>query len=121
MAIDPLNNIGPDELILQTLLNAQPTTQTNEIILPLTQIWKGRPRQCTCQQLQPRSTGSLSASAVSSSIKRLAHGLPIGVDIEYADEITLRGHLRKEGILMVTKEDVEAVLKTIPDPNRGCR
>lgn len=73
-AIDPLNNIGPDELYIDDLLKRK----AKEIILAT----------------NPNMEGEATAMYIAKRIKnikvtRLAHGLPVGADIEYADEVTL--------------------------------
>jgi len=79
-AIDPLNNIGPDELYISDLLKR--LDDAREIILAM----------------NPNMEGEATAMYVTKQIKnkreklkvtRLAHGLPVGADIEYADEVTL--------------------------------
>lgn len=76
-AIDPLNNIGPDELYIKDLLKR--LTSTKELILALNPNMEG---EATCMYIQKQIPEGI-------SVTRLAHGLPIGADIEYADEVTL--------------------------------
>lgn len=91
-AINPLNNIGPDELYISDLLkriknNTQsPISNTQqgvtEIIFALNPNMEG---EATCMYItkQIRNTNN------EVRITRLAHGLPVGADVEYADEVTL--------------------------------
>ncbi len=79
-AISPLNNIGPDELHIRELLPRLKNEEVKEIILAT----------------NPNMEGEATAMYIAKLIKplgikvtRLAHGLPVGADLEYADEVTL--------------------------------
>jgi recombination protein RecR len=76
--IDPLHNIGPDEIKIAELLKRDAT----EIILALNTNMEG---EATCMYLKKQ----FQISNFKFQISRLAHGLPMGSDIEYADETTL--------------------------------
>lgn len=83
-AIDPLNNIGPDELYISDLLNRLRLLKlpSVEIILATNPNMEG---EATAMYL----TKQLKTQNAKLKITRLAHGLPVGADIEYADEVTL--------------------------------
>jgi recombination protein RecR len=84
--IDPLNNIGPDEIFLSHLVNRlKQITEPTEIILALNPNMEG---EATAMYLQ-KEINHLANSQLF-TLTRLAHGLPVGADLEYADEITLR-------------------------------
>lgn len=74
-SIDPLNNIGPDEIYIADLLKRD----AEEIIL------------ATNPNMEGEATAMYIHKKIDKKIKvtRLAHGLPVGADIEYADEVTL--------------------------------
>lgn len=84
--IDPLHNIGPDEIRIgelvkrvRTAVNAGPV----EVILALNPNMEGEATgMYIAKQLEDLRPSGL-------TITRLAAGLPVGADIEYADEITL--------------------------------
>jgi len=80
--IDPLNNIGPDEIYISDLLKriGQQTPKIKELIIAVNPTMEG---EATAMYIQKQIGDSV-------SITRLAHGIPIGGDIEYADEVTLR-------------------------------
>ena len=79
-AIDPLNNIGPDELVIDDLLKRLKTPKRpNELILATNPNMEGEATAMYLQKQIPKGV----------SVTRLAHGLPVGADIEYADEVTL--------------------------------
>lgn len=84
-AIDPLNNIGPEELYIEDLLNRVRLTEPHivEIILAMNSNMEG---EATAMYL----TKQLKVQSAKCKVTRLAHGLPIGADIEYADEVTLQ-------------------------------
>jgi recombination protein RecR len=80
--IDPLNNIGPDELYIADLLKRLRSGIT-EVILAMNPNMEG---EATSMYI----TKQVKGQNAKVKITRLAHGLPIGADIEYADEVTLR-------------------------------
>ena len=74
-----MNGIGPDDIKIKELL-ARITPETKEVILAT----------------NPRVEGEATAMYISKLLKplgvtttRIAHGIPIGGDLEYTDEITL--------------------------------
>jgi recombination protein RecR len=91
-SIDPLNNIGPDELYIADLIkrvSASSGQRVSEVILAMNPNIEG---EATAMYIT-KQVKSLPAQAGQKSkvkVTRLAHGLPIGADIEYADEVTLR-------------------------------
>jgi len=79
-AISPLDGIGPDDLRITELLHRVSTGEVHEVIVAT----------------NPRVEGEATALYLSKVIKplgvrvtRIAHGLPVGGDLEYADEVTL--------------------------------
>lgn len=83
--IDPLHNIGPEEIKIAELLRRveeQESGRVKEIILALNPTMEG---EATCLYLKKQIENSKSMVKIS----RLAHGLPVGADIQYADDQTL--------------------------------
>jgi recombination protein RecR len=83
-AISPLNNIGPDEIKIGELIQRiRQNSQIHEIILATNSNMEG---EATAMYIAKEIKN------VNSGVKitRLAHGLPIGGDVEYADEVTLQ-------------------------------
>ena len=87
--IDPLHNIGPDEIRIRELLVRLRTFdstagfgEVKEVILALNPNMEG---EATCMYIL-RQVKSQDAKV---KVTRLAHGLPVGADIEYADDVTL--------------------------------
>lgn len=85
-SIDPLSNIGPDEIFIDALISRITKTSTPvlEVILALNPNMIG---EATALYIQRRIRERDEANTI--TVTRLAHGLPMGGDIEYADEITL--------------------------------
>ena len=79
-AISPIAGVGPDQLHIRELLNRLADDQIQEVILATDPNLEG---EATATYLM-RMLGSLGIR-----ITRLASGLPVGGDLEYADEVTL--------------------------------
>ncbi|MDP9296748.1 MAG: recombination mediator RecR [Actinomycetota bacterium] len=79
-AISPLDGIGPDDLRVQQLLDRVERNGVTEVIL------------ATNPNLEGNATAMYVAALLKPlgiSVTRLASGLPVGGDLEYADEVTL--------------------------------
>jgi recombination protein RecR len=79
-AISPLDGVGPDDLRIAELLERVRTGEVDEVIVAT----------------NPRVEGEATAIYLARLLKplgvrvtRIAHGLPVGADLEYADEVTL--------------------------------
>lgn len=79
-AISPMDGIGPEELRIPELLKRLENDEVQELILAT----------------DPNIEGEATAMYISKLVKpfglkvtRIAHGLPVGGDLEYADEVTL--------------------------------
>jgi len=79
-AISPMDGIGPEDIRIPDLLKRLGDEQVKEVILAT----------------NPNIEGEATAMYISRLIKpfgirvtRIAHGLPVGGDLEYADEVTL--------------------------------
>lgn len=78
--ISPMNGIGPEDIKIKELLNRISSGNIKEIIIAT----------------NPRVEGEATAIYLSKIIKplgikvtRIAHGIPVGGDLEYTDEVTL--------------------------------
>ncbi|MBO4734538.1 MAG: recombination protein RecR [Clostridia bacterium] len=78
--ISPLDNVGPDDLKIKELMSRLSSGEVKEIIMAT----------------NPTVEGEATASYISRLVKpmgikvtRLAYGVPVGADLEYADEYTL--------------------------------
>ena len=79
-SISPMNGVGPDDIKIKELLSRLMSGEVKEVILAT----------------NPRVEGEATAMYLSKLIKplsikvtRIAHGIPVGGDLEYTDEITL--------------------------------
>ncbi len=79
-AISPLDGIGPEQLTIKELLNRLRTDEVKEIIIATDSDIEG---EATAMYL------SKLIKPFNIKISRIAFGLPVGTDIQYADEITL--------------------------------
>lgn len=87
--ISPLENIGPSEIHIKELLPRLKDATVKEIILATNPTMEGEATAMYIQRL---------IAPLGIKITRIARGLPVGSDLEYADEMTLSRALegRKE-------------------------
>lgn len=78
--ISPLENIGPDEIHIRELLPRLKDGVVKELILATNPTMEGEATAMYIQRL---------ISPIGVKVTRIARGLPVGSDIEYADETTL--------------------------------
>lgn len=79
-AINPMANVGPGDLRIKELLARLGDDSIKEVILALNPNIEGEATTTYLSRL---------LDPVGVSVTRLASGLPVGSDLEYADEITL--------------------------------
>ncbi|QSB04839.1 recombination mediator RecR [Natronoglycomyces albus] len=79
-AINPLEGVGPDDLRIRQLMTRLQKGETKEIILATDPNTEG---EATATYL------SMMLRPMGLTVSRLASGLPVGGDLEYADEVTL--------------------------------
>lgn len=78
--ISPIDNISPEKLHIPELLKRITDDKVKELILATNASVEGESTALYIkQQVEPKKI----------KISRLAQGLPIGVDLEYADQVTL--------------------------------
>jgi recombination protein RecR len=79
-AISPIDGIGPDDLRIRELLHRLADDTVSEVILATDPNLEGEATATYLSRLiQPMGV----------RVSRLASGLPVGGDLEYADEVTL--------------------------------
>ncbi|NCO10454.1 recombination protein RecR [Candidatus Saccharibacteria bacterium] len=83
-AMSPVDGIGPDQLHIPGLIARLKTDEVEELIIATNASVEG---ESTALYLQKQ----IKDSGLSPRLTRLARGIPVGVDLEYADQITL-GH-----------------------------
>lgn len=79
-AISPMEGVGPDQLKVKELLERLQDKEVNEIIV------------ATNPNIEGEATAMYLARLIKPlgiKVTRIAHGLPVGGDLEYADEVTL--------------------------------
>jgi recombination protein RecR len=79
-AIDPLNNVGPDQLYLKDVLDR--LDGVKELILATNPTMEGEATALYIREIVENAVSGI-------KITRIGHGLPIGADIEYADGVTI--------------------------------
>jgi recombination protein RecR len=77
--ISPMDGIGPEQLSIQALVRRVSQTQAKEVILAISPSIEGETTTLYIGQLLKPFT----------RVTRIAFGLPMGGDLEYADEVTL--------------------------------
>jgi len=78
--ISPVDGIGPDQLKIRELMQRLEDERPTEIILAMNPNIEGETTSLyLAKKLEPLGI----------KVTRLAHGLPIGGDLEYADQMTL--------------------------------
>ncbi len=84
-AINPLENIGPDELHIKELIKRVREGGIREVILGTNPTMEG---EATAMFIK-KQVGEVAFNGRGISISRLGVGIPTGADIEYADESTI--------------------------------
>jgi recombination protein RecR len=78
--VSPIDNVGPEQLHIEELVDRIDQDKVKELVL------------ATNASVEGESTALLITQKVGQrkiKVTRLARGLPVGVDLEYADQITL--------------------------------
>ncbi len=88
-ALSPIEGIGPDDLKIRELLARVQAGRVHEVIIATNPSMEGDATAMYLHRL---------LAPLGIKVTRLARGLPVGGDLEYADQNTLRGALveRKE-------------------------
>lgn len=79
-AISPMDGIGPNEIKVKELLTRLQTNDVKEIIMATNPTIEGEATAMYISRL---------LNPMGILVTRIAHGIPVGGDIEFADEITL--------------------------------
>lgn len=87
--ISPMNGIGPDDLTIKELLSRMNDT-VNEVIMATNPTVEG---EATAMYL------SKLLKPIGVKVTRLAYGVPVGADLEYADEVTLMRALEGRNLI----------------------
>lgn len=79
-AISPLAGIGPDQLYIKELLERVKNSEVQEVIMATNPTVEGEATAMYISRL---------LKPLGIKVTRLAYGIPVGGDLEYADEVTL--------------------------------
>lgn len=81
-AISPIDGVGPEQLHIPELLKRLTDDKVKEVIIATNASVEG---ESTALFLQKH----IKDAGIDVTLSRLARGIPVGVDLEYADQITL--------------------------------
>lgn len=79
--LSPIDGMGPEQLKLKELVDRCADGKVEEVIVATNPDVEG---EATASFIRERLKGKVA------KITRLAHGLPMGADIEFADQVTLK-------------------------------
>lgn len=91
-AISPIDGVGPEKLHIPELLQRIKDDEVEEIIIATNASVEGESTALFLQRY-------INDAGITVKISRLARGIPVGVDLEYADQITLTHALEGRRIL----------------------
>lgn len=78
--ISPMDNVGPDDIRVKELLNRLSNDEIKEIVLATNPTVEGEATALYISRL---------IKPLGIKVTRIAHGIPVGGDLEYFDEVTL--------------------------------
>ena len=78
-AISPMDGVGPDDIKIKELISRL-TPEVTEVIMATNPTVEGEATAMYIARL---------LKPMGITVTRIAHGIPVGGDIEYADEVTL--------------------------------
>ena len=79
-AISPMDNIGPDQIRVKELIARLGSGEVDEVIMATNPTVEGEATAMYISRL---------LKPMGITVSRLAYGVPVGADLEYADEVTL--------------------------------
>ena len=79
-AISPMDNIGPDQIRIKELIARLGDGEVEEVIMATNPTVEGEATAMYISRL---------LKPMGITVSRLAYGVPVGADLEYADEVTL--------------------------------
>ncbi len=89
-AISPMNGVGPDDLTVKELLARLQDDAVEEVIMATNPTVEGEATAMYISRL---------LKPLGVRVTRLAYGVPVGADLEYADEVTLTRALAGRSLL----------------------
>jgi len=91
-AISPIDGIGPEQLHIPELLERLRNDKVKEVIIATNASVEGESTALFIRR-------QIEQAHIDVTVSRLAQGIPVGVDLEYADQITLTHALEGRRIL----------------------
>lgn len=91
-ALSPIDGIGPEKLHIPELIDRIKSDDVEELIIATNASVEGESTSLYLQQ-------QIEEAGLNIKMSRLARGLPVGVDLEYADQITLSHALEGRRLL----------------------
>ena len=88
--LSPLDGVGPDKLKIRELFQRLQRESISEIIIATNSDVEGEATATYLAQL---------LKPIGITVSRIAHGLPMGGDLEYADEVTLSRALEGRSLI----------------------
>lgn len=89
-AISPMDNIGPDQIKIKELLARLNDGTVDEVIMATNPTVEGEATAMYISRL---------LKPMGITVSRLAYGVPVGADLEYADEVTLSRALEGRNVI----------------------
>ena len=78
--ISPMNGVGPEDIAVKELLRRMSDGKVKEVIMATNPTVEGEATAMYISRL---------LKPMGVAVSRLAYGVPVGSDLEYADEVTL--------------------------------
>ncbi|MGN0532915.1 MAG: recombination mediator RecR [Eubacterium sp.] len=89
-AISPMDNIGPDQIKIKELMARLNDDTVEEVIMATNPTVEGEATAMYISRL---------LKPLGITVSRLAYGVPVGADLEYADEVTLSRALEGRSLI----------------------
>ena len=89
-AISPMDNIGPDQIRIKELVARLGDDTVEEVIMATNPTVEGEATAMYISRL---------LKPMGITVSRLAYGVPVGADLEYADEVTLSRALEGRSLI----------------------
>ena len=89
-AISPMDNIGPDQIRIKELVARLGSEEVEEVIMATNPTVEGEATAMYISRL---------LKPMGITVSRLAYGVPVGADLEYADEVTLSRALEGRSLI----------------------
>lgn len=89
-AISPMDNVGPDQIRIKELIARLGDSTVEEVIMATNPTVEGEATAMYISRL---------LKPMGITVSRLAYGVPVGADLEYADEVTLSRALEGRSLI----------------------